>query len=123
MRIRWMLALLAAMGLGGLVRTQEAKAAEPTIEVRLQSVNVLLDKAEYVAGLAGKEDVVQGVKFILKNLEGEGKGIEGVDPKRPFGLYVTLTKDPLQSPLTVMVPMVDQDRFLTMLKERVGITP
>ena len=94
---------------------------EPTIEVRLQSVNVLLDKAEYVAGLAGKEDIVQGVKFIPKNFQAEGKGIEGVDPKRPFGLYVTLSKDPVQSPLTVMVPMVDQDRFLTMLKERLGI--
>jgi hypothetical protein len=103
--------------------SRPASGAEPTIEVRFQSVNVILEKAEYVAGLAGKEDVIQSVKFILQNLQAEGKGIEGVDPKRPFGLYATITKDPVQSPLTIMIPMVDQDRFLTMLKERVGITP
>jgi len=123
MRIRVLLALTAALGMMGVSSARPARAAEPTIEVRLQSVNVLLEKAEYVAGLAGKEDVIQGVKFILKNLQAEGKGIEGVDPKRPFGLYVTLAKDPVQSPLTAMVPIVDQDRFLTMLKERVGINP
>lgn len=123
MRIRWMIALVATLGIVGLTSGRPAKAAEPTIEVRFQSVNVLLDKAEYIAGLAGKEDLVQGVKFILKNLQAEGKGIEGVDPKRPFGLYVMLSKDPVQSPVTVMVPMVDQDRFLAMLKERLEITP
>ena len=94
----------------GRVGTRPAQAAEPTIEVRLQSVNDLLDKAEYVAGLAGKEDVIQGVKLILKNLQAEGKGIEGIDPKRPFGLYATLTEGRRsRAPLTVMVPIVDQD--------------
>jgi hypothetical protein len=120
MRIRLLLTLLAAVGLSGAAGAQPA---EPTLEVRLQSVNVLLDKAEYVAGLAGKEDVVQGVKFILKNMQAEGKGIEGVDPKRPFGLYATLSPDAISSPFTVMVPIADQDRFVTMLKEKLDITP
>jgi hypothetical protein len=97
MRIRLFLALTAALGMTSLASPRPATAAEPTIEVRLQSVNVLLEKAEYVAGLAGKEDVVQGVKFIVKNLQAEGKGIEGIDPARPFGLYVNLSKDPVQS--------------------------
>jgi hypothetical protein len=123
MRIRLFLALTVALGLTSLAGAQPAKPAEPTIEVRLQSVDVLLEKAEYVAGLAGKEDVIQGVKFIVKNLQAEGKGIEGIDPKRPFGLYVTLSKDPVQSPLVAMVPIVDQDRLLGMLKDRLGITP
>ena len=100
-----------------------AQPAEPTVEVRLQSVNVLLDKAEYVAGLAGKEDIVQGVKQILKNLQTEGKGIEGIDPKRPFGLYATLTKDVINSPLTAMIPIADQDKLLAALKDRLDITP
>lgn len=123
MRIRWSLALLASLCVLLLTGGRPARAAEPTVEVRFQSVNVLLDKAEYVAGLAGKEDVIQGVKFILKNLGGAGKGIEGVDPTRPFGLYVNLSEDPVQSPMTAMVPMVDQDRFIAMLKERLEIVP
>ena len=74
-------------------------------------------------GLAGKEDMVQGVKAILKNLQQGGKGIEGIDPKRPFGLYATLTTEVINSPVTAMVPVADQDRLLSMLKERLDITP
>ena len=120
MRIRWLAALATALGLCGAA---SAQPATPTVEVRLQSVNVLLDKAEYVAGLGGKEDVVQAVKQILKGLSAEGKGIEGIDPKRPFGAYATLSADVVNSPLMLMVPIADQDRLLQMLKDRLDITP
>jgi hypothetical protein len=123
MRIRWLTGILALLSASGSLMAQPVKAPAPTVEVRLQSVNVLLDKAEYVAGLAGKEDVVQGVKLILKNLQAQGKGIEGIDPKRPFGLYANLHTDVIASPVTAMVPITDQDRFLGMLKERLDITP
>jgi hypothetical protein len=120
MRIRWLAALAAVLGLCGAAAAQPA---EPTIEVRLRSVNDLLDKGEYVAGLAGKEDVVQAARQILKNLTEEGKGIEGIDPARPFGVYATLNADVINSPVVVMVPIANQDRFLAMLKERLEITP
>ena len=120
MRIRWMAALAIALGLCG---TSIAQPAAPTVEVRLQSVNVLLDKAEYVAGLGGKEDVVQAVKQILKGLSAEGKGIFGIDPKRPFGAYATLSAEVINSPLMLMVPIADQNLFLETLKERLDITP
>jgi hypothetical protein len=123
MRIRWLAALVVALGFGGTAGAQPAQPAEPTVEVRLQSVNVLLDKAEYVAGLAGKEDVVQGVKIILKNFQVEGKGVVGIDTKRPFGLYATLSADVIGSPVIAMVPIADQDSFLQTLKERLEITP
>jgi hypothetical protein len=122
MRIRWLAALALAFVAAGVSNAQPAKA-EPTVEVRLRSVNDLLDKGEYVAGLAGKEDIVKGVRILVKNLSTDGKGIEGVDPKRPFGLYATLTADLVGSPFTVMVPIADQDRFLKMLKDRFEITP
>ena len=123
MRIRSLVAILLAVAAGLVGGSRSAKAAEPTLEVRVQSVNVLLDKAEYVAGLAGKEDVIQSVKLILKNLQMEGKGIEGVDPQRPFGLYATLSTDVIGSPVIAMVPIADQDRFLAMLRDRLNITP
>jgi hypothetical protein len=120
MRFRWLAALIVAFGACG---TASAQPAEPTLEIRVQSVNVLLDKAEYVAGLAGKEDIVQGVKLILKNLQAEGKGIEGIDPKRPFGVYATLTKDVINSPLTAMLPVASEEKLLSALKDRLDITP
>jgi hypothetical protein len=123
MRIRWLAALALAFLAGGLVRAQPAKTTEQTLEVRLRSVNDLMDKAVYVGKLVGKDDVVLGVKQLLKNLSAEGKGIEGVDPKKPFGVYATLATDVVNSPFTVMVPIADKDRFLQMLKDRLDITP
>ncbi|HZP15684.1 MAG TPA: hypothetical protein VFA96_07670, partial [Nocardioides sp.] len=123
MRIRWLAALALAFLAGGLVKAQPTKTTEPTVEVRLRSVNDLMDKAVYVGKLVGKEDVVVGVKQLLKNLSAEGKGIEGVDPKKPFGIYATLATDVVNSPFTVMVPIADKDRFLQMLKDRLEIVP
>lgn len=120
MRIRLFGALALVLGLSAATTAQPPA---PTVEVRVQSVHTLLDKAEYVAGLGGKEDVVQAVKQILKSLTTEDKGIEGVDPKRPFGLYVTLANDVIGSPVVAMVPIANQDRFVLMLKERLEITP
>ena len=41
-------------------RVNRRKAAEPTIEVRLRSVNELLDKAEYVAGWPARKTSFRG---------------------------------------------------------------
>ncbi|HJZ57787.1 MAG TPA: hypothetical protein VKE74_22700 [Gemmataceae bacterium] len=102
---------------------QPAKGGEPTVEVRIQSVNVLLDKAEYIGGLLGKEDVIVQVRELVKQLSADGKGIEGVDPKRPFGAYAYLEADVVNSPLVVMIPIADKDRFLQMLKDRLSVIP
>lgn len=100
-----------------------AQPAEPTAEVRVRSVNDLMDKFGYVAGLVGQEDLANGVKGLVRQLSTADKGIEGIDPKRPFGAYATLTGDVVNSPVVVMVPIVDKDRFLQMLKDRVDIVP
>lgn len=104
----------------------QPKGAEPTIEVRVRSINDLLDKAEYVGELTNKDEVkdaIVQVRELVKQLSADGKGVEGVDPKRPFGVYATLTKDVADSPLVVMIPIADKDRFLQMLKERLSVEP
>lgn len=123
MRIRcWAMAALAVST--ALLGSGRATAQpEPTVEVRLRSVNDLLDKAEYVGGLIGKEDPVMQVRELVKQLSKDGKGVEGIDPKRPFGAYSTLTADVASSPVVVMVPIADEERFLGALKDRLGIVP
>ncbi len=121
MRIRWLLGLLTAFTLSGVANAQQK--TEPTIEVRLRSVNDLTNKAEYVAGLAGQEEVVKQFRQIIKQLSADGKGLEGIDTKQPFGLYATLSADIVNSPITIMIPIADKDRFLQMLKDRLQITP
>ena len=100
-----------------------AQPAEPTVELRVRSVNDILDKVEYVAGLAGQEEGVKQFRELVKQLSADGKGIEGIDPKRPFGAYAAMTDDVVSSPVVVMVPIADKERFLTMLKDRAGLTP
>lgn len=121
MRFRVFAALAAAFGLVGAASAQQPKA-EPTLEVRLRSANDLITKAEYVAGLAGKDEIVKQFREIVKALSADGKGIEGVDPTKPFGLTATLTPDVVSSEFTLMVPIADKARFLKLLDERLQFT-
>lgn len=124
MRIRFwsaVLAVVSAMLPGQAVA--QPKITEPTVEVRLRSVNDLVDKAEYVGGLVDKDEPIKQVRELIKNLSAEGKGVEGLDPKRPFGAYAILTPDVASSPVVVMVPVADEKRLLAALKERLSIEP
>lgn len=121
MRFRLLAAIAGLFLATGLASAQPN--AGPTVEVRLRSVNDLVDKFEYVAGLAGKEDAVKQVRELIKVLSAEGKGIEGVDPKKPIGVYATLVKEVESSPFVVMIPIADEEQFLKMLKTRLDVTP
>lgn len=119
MRMRLLAAVAAAVLAGPAV----AQPPEPTVEVRLRSVDDLLDKAEYVGGLLDKDDPVKQVRGLVQQLCQEGKGVEGIDPKRPFGAYAVVANDVENSPVVVMIPVADQERLLAALKERAGIEP
>ncbi|VTR97598.1 Signal peptide protein OS=Rhodopirellula sallentina SM41 GN=RSSM_01409 PE=4 SV=1 [Gemmata massiliana] len=121
MRFRWLAALAVALLSTGLASAQ--KAPEPTVEIRLRSVNDLVDKFEYLAGLANKEDVAKQAREIIKMLSADGKGIEGVDPKQPIGAYAALNKEVETSPFVILLPVADQDRLLEALKNRAGVVP
>jgi len=117
---------LAAVALSFLatgVAHAQPNATGPAVEVRVRSVNDLVDKFEYVAGLAGKEDVVAQLREMIKQLTADGKGIEGIDPKKPTGAYATLAKDVEATPFVVMVPIADEEQFLKALKTRLDVTP
>ncbi len=120
MRFR-LFAALAALTLTTGFASAQPKDAGPTVEVRLRSVNDLVDKFEYVAGLAGKDDAVKQVRELIKVLSADGKGIEGIDPKQPIGAYVTLAKDVENSPIVVMIPIADKDQFINALKARLDV--
>lgn len=124
MRMRcWAVAAVAIAAVLSPGRAAAQKATEPTVEVRIRSVNDLMERAEYVAGLAGQDEPVKQAREFLKSLTTEGKGIEGIDPKRPIGAYATVTPDVQDSPVVVMVPIADKERFLAALREKIGITP
>ena len=110
-------AIVAACGFA----VPAAAADEPSILVRVQSVNDLLKTAEFVGTLLpedGREQLKQGVDFA-KSLIDEKKGIEGLDVKNPIGLYATISGDnPTASPVVALVPIADKETFLNALKTR-----
>lgn len=121
MRSRWVCAALAALCVCGSASAQP-KDAGPAIELRLRSVNELLDRAEYVAGLAGQEAAIGQARDFLKSLAVEGKGIQGIDPKRPIGAYARLETDIKTSPFVFMVPVADEKAFLDALQTHLQVT-
>lgn len=123
MRIQWPATIAAVLMCAASTQAQPAKQTEPTVELRVRSVNDLLDKGEFIGSLIGKEDIVKAGKGLIKSLTKEKTGLEGVDPKRPFGLYANLDVDVPNSPAILMIPIADQERFLKMLKDRLEIAP
>lgn len=120
MRCRLLAAAAVTFLSAGLAAAQPPK---PAFEVRVRSVNDLVERGEYLAGLVGKEDEAKQFTELLKTIAAEGKGIEGVDPKKPIGAYALLAEPVEASPFVLMVPVADEERFLKMLKERLGIEP
>ncbi len=121
MRFRWAFAALVAL-LGSTFASAQPNDG-PAVELRLRSVNELLDRAEYVAGLAGQEAAIGQARDFLKSLTVAGKGIQGIDPKRPVGAYARLETDIKTSPFVFMVPVADEKTFLDALKTHLDVTP
>lgn len=121
MRFRWAFAALAALLAGNFASAQPNDG--PAVELRLRSVNDLLDRAEYVAGLAGKEAEIGKARDFLKSITVAGKGIQGIDAKRPLGVYARLETDIKTSPFVFMLPISDEKTFLDALKTHLDVTP
>ena len=111
------LVLLAALAMPAL-----AAPPEPAVEIRLKSVNDLLEPLAYLGGLVGQEEQAkQGVAFV-RALAGE-RGIFGIDPKRPVGGYALATPNVVDSPVLLMVPIKNEEAFLSLLKDQLKIVP
>jgi hypothetical protein len=108
------LLLLAAAP--SLVRAADEK---PALVVAFKSLDGLISDAKYISELAGKEEEAKQAEAMLKNLLGDRKGLEGVDPKKPIGLYARINADdPKASEVVLMVPVVDEDALLSLLKKQ-----
>jgi hypothetical protein len=121
--------LLSIAALFGLLFASPIRAADsptppdsPTLLLRLASIEELLAKGEYLAGLAGQEEAArQGVAFV--RAVANEKGLEGIDIKRPFAIYGNLTADVTKSLGVLLIPIADQESFLNLLKTRLHLEP
>src|SRR5437870_10191917 len=80
---------LACLVLPVAGRADDAKAAKkaPALIVRIRSLDSVIEDFNYLAAQVGKEEEAkQGIE-LLKERTG-GKGLDGIDVKKPMGGYV-----------------------------------
>lgn len=109
-------ALLALVSIPGPARAgADAAATTPTLIVRVRSLDGLLGDVQFVAGLAGRGEEAKQLRALLESRAGP-KGLEGLDTKRPFGLYGTLDANLVESAAVALIPISDQKAFLGLLE-------
>src|SRR5438128_488541 len=116
MRTRYFL-FLAVCGLMALptpARPADDKVQTPTLVVRLRSIDGLINDFKYVATLAGRAEEAKQAEGLIKSRIGD-KGLDGIDTKRPLGLYGTVNPGLMDSTAVVLVPIVDEKAVLSLL--------
>jgi hypothetical protein len=125
--LRRLVLLLAVSGLVAVpppVRSAEEAAAKgPTLVVRLRSIDDLLSDVKFLASLAGKEGEAKQLDAHIHQVF--PNGIEGIDTKRPLGLYAQLDPDGnLQESIPVaLVPVADEKALVALIEKIAHVTP
>ena len=95
---------LVVLGLALPVRAADADNAGPTVVVRLQSIDQLLDNVKYLVKLADREEEAKQIEGLVKSMAGP-KGIQGIDTKRPIGMYGKVGAAGIDSTVVVLIPV------------------
>jgi hypothetical protein len=87
----------------------------PTIVIRLDSLDALVERLDFVGGLLDQQDQAKKLGAFLISKCGP-KGLFGVDGKRPIGLYARVGADISDINGVVMVPVTEPRQFKEMLE-------
>jgi hypothetical protein len=117
-RFRWKAAALVLGVLAGLPAAPAARAQTAALKIR--SLEALLSDFHYLAALAGAQSQAAQVDALIKKSTA-GKGLVGVDLKRPLGLYFNWpngwVKNNFQNfPVVAFVPVTGEKEFLELLR-------
>jgi hypothetical protein len=124
MRLKWLTGLALALLLAALpaaARAGDRAADEPTVVIRIQSINTVFRNIKLLASLAGREEAGAQIEALIKAKAGKN-GIEGVDPNRPLGAYVRFGKELEDLGGAILVPIADEKAFVTLL-ENLNLQP
>jgi hypothetical protein len=116
MRRAWITALCVPLTilLIPAARAGEKSLDGPTVIMRVKSLNALLQNLNLVVKLVGQEEVAHQIEGLVKSKIGKN-GLEGIDPSRPFGAYVRFGKAIDEINGAILIPMIDENAFLTLL--------
>ncbi len=94
-----------------------ARAQQPTVVLSVRGIEPLLNDAEFVGGEIGQEGAKATVIELISTVTG-GKGLAGIDQKKPLGMYWNATAGgPPEMPV-VFLPVSDADALKGLLAEQ-----
>ena len=100
----------------GVTVPLHAQAPKPTpgVVFRMQPINRLVENAFFLAEAVGMKEQAKMIEGSLKGLTGP-KGIEGIDPEKPIGLYGNIGPNLIDSEVVGLIPIADEKTFVEML--------
>jgi hypothetical protein len=98
------------------VMTTAVQAQQPTVVFTIRGIDSVLDDADFLGGEAGKPGAKAGAEQILGAVT-SGKGLAGVDRKKPLGLYWNATADGPPEPPIVFLPVSDAEALKKLLAQ------
>jgi hypothetical protein len=87
---------------------------KPAVLVRLKALEELIGDLRFLVKEVGREEQAKQVEALLKARTGP-KGLEGIDVKKPIGLYATIKSSLNQSEVVLLLPIADEKTFLDFL--------
>jgi hypothetical protein len=98
------------------VMTSSVEAQQPTVVLSIRSIDALLDDAEFVGQELGKPGSKAMADQLLGNVT-QGKGLAGIDKKKPLGLFWNAVKSgPPEMPVAFL-PVSDAKALQDLLKQ------
>ncbi|MSR51490.1 MAG: hypothetical protein EXS07_15755 [Gemmataceae bacterium] len=105
--------IIAFFGVNFPVHAQAPKPT-PGVVFRMQPINRLVENAFFLAEAVGMKEQAKMIEGSLKGLTGP-KGIEGIDPEKPIGLYGNIGPNLIDSEVVGLIPIADEKTFVEML--------
>ncbi|MCI0379052.1 MAG: hypothetical protein L0215_15700 [Gemmataceae bacterium] len=87
---------------------------QPTLVVRVGSLDALLGNIKALVKLTGQEEAARNIEALIQSKLGE-KGLEGIDRTRPLGAYGRLGKELEDVQGALLVPIANEQAFLKLL--------
>jgi len=112
-KVTFFFAVFSSLYFAPTVKAQN-KQTPPGIVLRVQPINRLVENAFFLAEAVGKKEEAKQVEGLLKAMTG-AKGLEGIDPEKPFGLYGNIGPNLIDSEVVGLIPIVDEKAFIEML--------
>ena len=97
-------------------KAEPQPATQPTLVVRLQSIDGIISDLKYLAEAVGHGEQAKQADELFKSQIGE-KGLEGIDTKKPLGLYGVLKPDFQNSTAVALIPVANEKAVLELLEQ------